>query len=172
MYRVSSVLFICILLVLLPFFPLAGTAQASYFAEEYEGVYVVINKAVNKLDVYLNDHKIYSFPIATGKNKDQTPEGKFQISNKVKNPWYIPKDIPGGSPENPLGTRWLGINVPETNGYKYGIHGTNQPWSIGGYQSQGCIRMHNKDVEWLFNHIPIGTDVIIIDEPIGKRKSP
>jgi lipoprotein-anchoring transpeptidase ErfK/SrfK len=129
--------------------------------DEYEGVYLEINKATNTLQVYLNGHVNYTFDVATGMNEDFTPLGTFKIITKVKEPWYLPKDIAGGDPSNPLGTRWIGINVPDTDGYKYGIHGTNEPSSIGQNVSQGCIRMHNNDVEWLFRHIPKGTLVII-----------
>ena len=59
---------------------------------------------------------------------------------KAKDPYYIAKNIPG-SPKNPLGSRWMGFNARGTDGSKYGIHGTNQPSSIGKYISQGCIRM-------------------------------
>jgi hypothetical protein len=57
-----------------------------------------------------------------------------------------------------LGTRWLGLNVPTGN---YGIHGTNAPWSIGRFASNGCIRMHNRDIEAIFPLCPIGTPVQI-----------
>ncbi|WP_240689434.1 L,D-transpeptidase [Ammoniphilus sp. YIM 78166] len=131
------------------------------YAQE-EGVYIVIDKSLNKLTVILNEVPVYDFPVATGKSEAATPIGEFEIIRKVKNPWYIPKNIPGGDPSNPIGTRWLGIDVPGTNGYKYGIHGTNDPSSIGRYASQGCIRMRNRDVEWLFRHIPLRTKVRII----------
>lgn len=132
--------------------------------DEFEGVYLEINKSNNMLYVYLNDHIMYTFPVATGASKAHTPEGTFLIVTKVENPWYLPKQIRGGSPKNPLGTRWMGLNVPGNNGFKYGLHGTNNPASIGHHVSQGCIRMHNHDVEWLYEHIPIGTYVRIIDE--------
>ncbi len=131
------------------------------YAQE-EGVYIVIDKSLNKLIVMLNETPVYYFPVATGKADTSTPIGEFEIIRKVKNPWYIPKNIPGGDPNNPIGTRWLGMSVPGTDGYKYGIHGTNDPNSIGRYASQGCIRMINEDVEWLFRHIPLGTKVRII----------
>jgi lipoprotein-anchoring transpeptidase ErfK/SrfK len=130
------------------------------YAQE-EGVYIIIDKSSNKLTVVLNETPVYEFPVATGKSETATPIGEFEIIRKVKNPWYIPKNIPGGDPSNPIGTRWLGIDVPGTNGYKYGIHGTNDPNSIGSYASQGCIRMRNQDVEWLFRHIPLRTKVHI-----------
>ncbi|GAB7388945.1 hypothetical protein BSNK01_27830 [Bacillaceae bacterium] len=132
--------------------------------EGEEGVYLKIDKRTNKLYVILNDVPVYSFPVATGKTKNLTPEGVFRIVAKVKNPWYLPKNIPGGDPQNPLGTRWLGLSVPNTGGYTYGIHGTNNPRSIGHRVSQGCIRMHNQHVEWLYRHIPLGTRVVITGE--------
>ena len=64
--------------------------------------------------------------------------------------------------KNPLGSRWIGFNARGTDGSKYGIHGTNQPSSIGKYISQGCIRMKKNDVEYLFDRIPIGTKVWIV----------
>lgn len=131
--------------------------------EEYEGVYLLVKKSTNRLYVYLNGQVIYSFPVATGKETEQTPTGQFKIITKIKEPWYIPKNIPGNDPRNPLGTRWLGLDVGNTGGYKYGIHGTNNPASIGLYISQGCIRMQNKDVEFLYEHLPLHTIVIIQD---------
>lgn len=121
---------------------------------------IVITLSKHQLQVYVNETPVYSFPIATGKG-DLTPMGEFRIANKIENPWYIRKNIPGGDKRNPLGTRWMGLNVPNTGGYTYGIHGTNRPYSIGRSVSAGCIRMRNQDVEWLFRHIPIGTKVLI-----------
>lgn len=155
-------LFISLLIIVLFLFP---TPQSAQFIEEYEGVHLEINLATNTLEVYLNNNIMYSFKVASGKVNKHTPLGTFKIITKVVNPWYLPKKIAGGDSKNPLGTRWIGINVPNTNGYKYGIHGTNNPSSIGRYVSQGCIRMYNQDVEWLYQHIPKGTIVIIKDEP-------
>ena len=73
--------------------------------------------------------------------------------------WYKTGAIvPAGSPENILGSRWLGISEPG-----YGIHGTTEPETIGTYQTKGCIRMRNADVEELFVIIPTGADVVIVD---------
>ena len=133
------------------------------FAEEEE-VYIEVNKAANLLVVFANDVPVYTFLVSTGRTKELTPIGQYKIVTKVINPWYLPENTPGGHPDNPLGTRWLGIDVPGTNGYKYGIHGTNQPEAIGTPFSAGCIRMRNGDVEWVFRHIPLGTKVVIIDK--------
>jgi lipoprotein-anchoring transpeptidase ErfK/SrfK len=123
--------------------------------------YIEVNKSKNSLAIFNNQKLVRTLPVATGKDKNLTPVGTFKIVNKIKDPWYSPKGIPGGTPKNPLGTRWLGLNVPKTNGTKYGIHGTNNPTSIGKYASLGCIRMNNKDVQWLYDHIPTGTKVVI-----------
>jgi lipoprotein-anchoring transpeptidase ErfK/SrfK len=66
--------------------------------------------------------------------------------------------IPAGSPENILGTRWMGFDLPA-----YGIHGTTEPQSLGKQVTQGCVRMSNADVEQLFIIVPIGTEVTIVD---------
>lgn len=129
-------------------------------ADEDE-VHVVIHKKRNRLNVLLNDTVIYTFPVATGR-KDLTPAGEFRIVTKVYKPYYLRKKIAGGDPDNPLGTRWMGLSLE--GGYKYGIHGTNRPWSIGHSVSSGCIRMRNKDVEYLYRHIPLKTRVVILDD--------
>ncbi|OIJ12554.1 hypothetical protein BKP37_14100 [Anaerobacillus alkalilacustris] len=121
---------------------------------------ILINKGENTLIVYQDNKQVKRFQVATGKSPSLTPEGTFKIVNKIE-PWYITSDIPGGDPNNPLGSHWLGLDVPGTNGSTYGIHGTNNPNSIGSYVSKGCIRMHNTDIQWLYNHIPTNTIVII-----------
>ena len=65
---------------------------------------------------------------------------------------------PPGSPDNPLGSRWMGFN---TEGY--GMHGTADPDAIGQYATLGCLRMHNKDIEEVFELIPVGTTISIIE---------
>ncbi|MEK3917537.1 L,D-transpeptidase [Paenibacillus sp. FSL H7-0331] len=139
----------------------AAIAPLPLEAVHEEGVYIEINKKSNLLTVYVNGRANYRFSVATGRSNDLTPEGEFHIVTKIVKPWYMRKQIPGGHPRNPLGTRWLGINVPGSGGYTYGIHGTNRPYSIGSHASSGCVRMHNKDIEWLYRHIPLGTKVII-----------
>ncbi|MFG6147562.1 L,D-transpeptidase family protein [Halobacillus sp. B23F22_1] len=124
-------------------------------AEAAQNEAIIINKSSNQLAFYEKGKLQKVFPVATGKTKGLTPEGKFTLVNKVKNrPWYK-GNIPGGDPRNPLGARWLGLKVPgdwgHTSGNVYGVHGTNNSSSIGTYASNGCIRMHNKDVIWLYD---------------------
>lgn len=150
-YLLSFLLFISIS----PIWPLGDNPRVG-------DPFIIVNKQTNQL-AYIDDGKIQRiFPVATGKTNDLTPEGTFDVVVKAKDPYYIAKNIPGGSPLNPLGSRWIGFNARGTDGRKYGIHGTNMPSSIGKYISQGCIRMHKQDVEYLFDQIPLGTKVSIV----------
>jgi len=128
--------------------------------EKYNN-FIEIDRSKNTLLLYKNKKLVRSFRVATGKNSDPTPVGNYKIANKIKDPWYSPEGIPGKDSRNPLGTRWLGLSVPNTGGTKYGIHGTNDPGSIGQSVSLGCIRMNNADVQWLYDNVSIGTVVII-----------
>ncbi len=105
------------------------------------------------------------YNIADGK-QNRTPEGKFVVKNKEVEPsWTAPgKNVPFGDPANPLGTRWMGIKETCLNSQNtgYGIHGTKDPNSIGTSASNGCIRMHNSEVEELFDIIPYGVPVEIV----------
>lgn len=125
---------------------------------------IVISKKSNQLTVYDGDRPVKSFSVGTGKDESKTPEGEFKIINKLEEPWYRAQDIPGGDPTNPLGSHWLGLSVPGTDGTTYGIHGTNDPSTIGKYVSLGCIRMNNSDVKWLYQNIPLETSVHITNQ--------
>jgi lipoprotein-anchoring transpeptidase ErfK/SrfK len=118
-----------------------------------------IDKSKNILVLYSNDEAVKKYSVATGK-KNSTPVGEFKIMDKLVHPtWFKTGAIlPPGSPENALGTRWMGFDKPA-----YGIHGTIEPKSIGTQASEGCIRMLNEDVEELYSIVPVGTQVIIQD---------
>lgn len=125
--------------------------------------WIAVNKSTRTLTVYWSKTAIKKYPIALGRTDFVTPEGKFIVKNKVENPEWsgagIAKPEAGGSNNNPLGYRWLGLNIGNRN--KYGIHGNNNPYSIGKNVSRGCIRMLNSDVEELYTYIPKGTSVWI-----------
>ncbi|MGG0240805.1 L,D-transpeptidase [Bacillus rhizoplanae] len=124
-------------------------------AEETDHL-LLVNLTTNQLSFFEDGNYVRTFPVTTGRTNTPTPEGTFCIINKYKNKEYHRKNIPGGSPNNPLGTRWMGLNKNE-----YGIHGTNREWSIGSRQSNGCIRMHDRDIQWLYDRVPLQTKVII-----------
>jgi len=123
---------------------------------------IEISKSRKELQAWLGDACIRVYPVGIGAD-DKTPDGTFVVTkNKLRNPPYQPQHKPksefkaSGAPDNPLGTRWIDI------GNHYGIHGTIDPASIGRDVSEGCIRMHNKDVEELFDMVvPNGSKVTI-----------
>lgn len=123
--------------------------------------YLIINKQTNEL-AFVNDNEVKeTHRVATGMTEELTPEGEFTVIVKAVDPYYRKKDIPGGDKNNPLGTRWIGFDAEGTDGRTYGIHGTNNNNSIGSYVTQGCVRLQNKEVEVLYDKIPLGTKVLI-----------
>lgn len=151
--------FICILLSLTMIIGLG--VHSSFAASSTPEYCIVINTKTNKMGYYKKGKMVKQFSIATGKSSSPTPTGKTKIVNKIKNRPYYSGGIPGGSPRNPLGDRWLGLHLKGTYGTTYAIHGNNNSSSIGKNISGGCIRMHNKDVRWLYDQVPKGTTVII-----------
>jgi len=105
---------------------------------------IEVLKSSRKLRLYHRNVLQKEYPIAVGRMLHETPIGQFVIINKAPNP--------GG----PYGTMWMSLSKEH-----YGIHGTNNPSSIGKAVSKGCIRMYNRDVEELASIIPIGTAVWI-----------
>lgn len=124
---------------------------------------IIINRAANELALFENGHLVKKFMVATGKSSTPTPTGKFPIVNKIKNRPFYKLNIPGGDPRNPLGDRWIGLDIGGTNGTTYAIHGNSNASTIGQHVSNGCIRMYNGDVRELFERVQIGTIVIIQD---------
>jgi len=120
---------------------------------------VFVDKSQNTLLLKSGEEIVKSYTVATGTNNG-TPVGKFRIIEKIVNPtWYKNnKAIPAGSPENILGTRWMGWDKEG-----YGIHGTTDPASLGKQATAGCVRMSNQDVEELYTIVPQGTEVTIVD---------
>ncbi|MCF6408371.1 L,D-transpeptidase [Pseudalkalibacillus salsuginis] len=125
--------------------------------------YVIVNKSNNTF-AYLHDGEIEKVGrVATGKSKELTPEGVFTIIVKAVDPYYRKMDIPGGDPDNPLGSRWIGFDAKDTDGRTYGLHGTNTPKAIGRFITAGCVRFYEDDIRWLYDHVPLGTKVLIVD---------
>ncbi|MCQ6275090.1 L,D-transpeptidase family protein [Bacillus sp. V3B] len=105
---------------------------------------IFISRNERTLQLFRNNTLIKTYPIAVGKMLTQTPVGSFVVVNRQPNP--------GG----PFGAMWLSLSKQG-----YGIHGTNDPSSIGKFVSQGCVRMYNQDVLELARQIPNGTRVTI-----------
>jgi hypothetical protein len=132
------------------------------------GPTIVVHVDTNRLDLYEGFEVTHSWDVATAKPGYVTPVGEWSLYQKRENPtWHnpaldswgagLPAVVPGG-PGNPMGTRALYITAPGL----IRIHGTTSPDSIGRYASHGCIRMHNEQVEELYDLVPVGTKVIIL----------
>jgi lipoprotein-anchoring transpeptidase ErfK/SrfK len=141
-----------------------ATLRPNVTRRNFGGV-IVIRRGSNRLLLYNGMKYRRFFAVATGQSQYPTPLGRFKIVVKWRNPWWYPpaspwaagqKPVPPG-PDNPLGTRWMGLSAPGV-----GIHGTPSDGSIGYSVSHGCIRMHIPQAEWLFNHVAIGTTVFIV----------
>lgn len=138
-------------------------------AEPYR---VVVDKTNCRLNLVTMSGKFVKwYPVGVGEQSYKTPAGLYKIINKEVDPvWYRPTGgiIPKGDPENALGTRWMGI------GSSLGIHGTNQPETIGYKKSAGCIRMHNHDAEELYKILTYGSIVTITetDEQLRSAMNP
>lgn len=120
---------------------------------------ILVDKSQNTLILKTDEEIFKTYIVSTGVN-NSTPVGTFKIVNKLENPTWFKAGavVASSSPENVLGTRWMGWDVPG-----YGIHGTIEPQNLGKQITQGCVRMANKEVEELYSIVPAGTEVTIVD---------
>jgi lipoprotein-anchoring transpeptidase ErfK/SrfK len=120
---------------------------------------VYANKHLNTLMLKSGEDVLKVYNVSTGAN-NSTPVGIFKITTKLENPVWFKAGavIPPESPENVLGTRWMGFDKEG-----YGIHGTVAPDKIGQQVTAGCIRMRNEEVEELYKILPRGAEVTIVD---------
>ena len=135
-------------------------------AKKYPAV-VVVNRGSFSLTLYRNLKLAKTYKVAIGQVGLETPAGLYHIQNKAVNPaWTMPhsdwvpaqdrgKIVPGGTAENPLKARWLGIFDGA------GIHGTDAESSIGTAASHGCVRMRIPDVIDLYDQVPVGAPIYI-----------
>jgi L,D-transpeptidase ErfK/SrfK len=134
---------------------------------------IVINLADMRLYYFAEPGgPMQSFPIGIGREGLLTPLGSTEVVRKTKDPTWrptarmrsenpeLPAAVPAG-PDNPLGNRAMYLGWPQ-----YLIHGTNKPLGIGRRTSSGCVRMYPEDVEYLYDQVPIGTKVTVVDQPI------
>ncbi len=123
-------------------------------------VSIIVDKSQNVLTFKINDEIVKVYPCSTGQF-NSTPVGKFKIVNKLVEPTWFKAGaiVPPDSPDNILGSRWMGFD----SGSGYGIHGTTEPETIGQQITAGCVRMYNSDVEELYDIVPVGSEVTIID---------
>jgi len=124
-------------------------------------VHLEVLKSRFELRVWMDEVCLRVYPVALGTN-NSTPEGTFNVKNKILNPPYQPQHKPrseyraAGASDNPLGTRWIDL------GNHYGIHGTIEPESIGHDVSEGCIRLYNRHVEEVYDLVVVGASKVYI----------
>jgi lipoprotein-anchoring transpeptidase ErfK/SrfK len=116
---------------------------------------IVVSIPDRKLALIEDGQVVKTYSTAVGAPSSPTPSGTYTIVERIPNPtWYGPGKVVGPGKGNPVGTRWMGLSCKG-----YGIHGTNNPRSIGRNVSHGCVRMRNRDVEDLFARVAVG-DVV------------
>ncbi len=133
---------------------------------ERNPVVVTVHRRGFRLRVFRHGRRVAGYPVAVGMPGHATPRGRYRIANKAVDPaWSAPDKawagayrnevIDGGTSENPLKARWLGI----VDGV--GIHGTDATWSLGRRASHGCIRMAVPAVKRVYRLVPVGAPVLI-----------
>ena len=130
---------------------------------------IVIKTNQRRLYYVISDGKAIRYPVGVGR-RGMAWQGTAFIDGKyIKPGWSAPESIrkdysrlpavvPGGSPHNPMGAAAMTLS----GGGEYAIHGTNNPGSVGGFVSHGCIRMYNRDIMDLYRRVGFGTRVVVL----------
>jgi lipoprotein-anchoring transpeptidase ErfK/SrfK len=143
-----------------------AAAQPVSIASESVGT-IIVRTAQRRLYLVTAPGRAVSYPVGVGRAGKQWEGTSFIVSKRLRPAWSPPAEmkrerprlpdvIPAGAPSNPMGAAALVLAHGE-----YAIHGTNNPGSIGGFVSYGCIRMHNRDILDLFERVSVGTRVIV-----------
>jgi lipoprotein-anchoring transpeptidase ErfK/SrfK len=157
--------------IVLSFAFLAAAARAAtrdvVVFRGYSAGTIVVKTHERRLYYVLDGERALRFRVGVGRVGMQW-HGNAQIEGKYVRPAWeppesiraenprLPKVIPGGAPNNPMGVAALTMR-----GGEYAIHGTNRPDLIGGFVSHGCIRMYNSDIRELYSLVSVGTPVIV-----------
>jgi lipoprotein-anchoring transpeptidase ErfK/SrfK len=169
LYR-SAAAFIAVASLYLPatITPASARGDIVAFNADVSPGTIVVRTNERRLYLVLGQGRAMAYPVGVGRAGRQWA-GRSTISGKHIQPaWTAPPDmarenprlggrvIPGGSPQNPMGVAAMTLS-----GGDYAIHGTNNPGSIGGFVSYGCIRMYNQDITDLIDRVSIGSPVIV-----------
>ncbi len=147
---------------------LAQAREIVGFSSDYSSGTVVVKTSERALYYVLGNGKAVRYPVGVGRAGKQWTGTAFISGKQLRPAWSppaevkrdkpsLPNVIPGGSPGNPMGAAAMTLS----GGGEYAIHGTNNPGSIGGFVSYGCIRMYNADVLDLYNRVGWGTTVVV-----------
>lgn len=166
-----------------PWLPKAGTKiviPTQFVLPDAPRQGIVINLAAMRLFYFPKTktgqpQKVITHPLGIGRVEWKTPEGVTRVASKKENPSWIPTPsirkehakngdplpaiVPPG-PDNPMGTHVLKLDWPS-----YAIHGTDKPPSIGLRGSHGCLRMYPEDIVCIYNDVPVGTPVRVVNQP-------
>ncbi|MBK9664090.1 MAG: L,D-transpeptidase family protein [Nitrosomonas sp.] len=166
-----------------PWLPKAGTKiviPTQFVLPDAPRQGIVINLAAMRLFYFPKTktgqpQKVITHPLGIGRVEWKTPEGMTRVASKKENPSWIPTPsirkehakngdplpaiVPPG-PDNPMGTHVLKLDWPS-----YAIHGTDKPPSIGLRGSHGCLRMYPEDIVCIYNDVPVGTPVRVVNQP-------
>ncbi len=144
------------LLVALP----ASAGQVVAFRGYHTGSIVIVTHR-RELFFVLGNGQAIRYPVGVGRAGMAWHGHAYVAAKHIHPAWSanpgVTPTIPGGSPRNPMGAAAMGLDRGN-----YAIHGTNDPSSIGGFVSHGCIRMLNEDVLDLYRRTPLGTDVYVL----------
>ena len=157
----------CVLAATMP--QLAQAREIVGFSGSYSSGTVVVKTSERALYYVLGNGKAVRYPVGVGRIGKQWSGTAYISSKQLRPAWSppaevkrdkpsLPNVIPGGSPGNPMGAAALTLS----GGGEYAIHGTNNPGSIGGFVSYGCIRMYNQDVVDLYSRVSVGTTVMVL----------
>ena len=141
--------------------PALARGDVVQFRGAYSPGTIVVSTGTRQLFYVLPGGRAIRYPVGVGK-AGMAWHGRAYIAAKhIRPAWArIPgrtPTYPSGSPRNPMGAAAMGLDRGN-----YAIHGTNNPASIGGYVSHGCIRMHNADIMDLYRRTPLGTEVHVV----------
>ena len=121
--------------------PAAG--EETHEKPSYE---ILVLIETNELFLFCDEELFKTYPVAVGRVRHPTPRGEFTVTSMIERPYT-----------EAYGTRWIGLSAPNI-----GIHGTDDPSSIGKEASGGCVRMKNADIEELFTYVSLGMKVFIL----------
>ncbi len=147
----------------------ASAREIVRFNENYSAGTIVIKTNERRLYYVLGGGQAIRYPVGVGRRGMAWTGSAFIDGKYIKPGWSAPESIrkdyarlpavvPGGSPSNPMGAAAMTLS----GGGEYAIHGTNNPGSVGGFVSHGCIRMYNADIMDLYNRSGYGTPVVVL----------
>jgi L,D-transpeptidase ErfK/SrfK len=157
------------------------TLPTRYILPNTERVGLVLNVPEMRIYYYPPVQKdqprvVQTYPVSVGRMDWGTPLGTWKIQSKQTDPVWrppasiraeaaargetLPEVVPAG-PDNPLGRHALRLSIPS-----YLIHGTDKPWGIGMRVTHGCLRMYPEDIASLYDQVPVGTPVRIVNETV------